>query len=864
MEKFDKEIILSGISNINVADNCEDGACCDIVNMHNNNGVWSVCGMPEKVVESGNRVCKFMHCNNDFAHLISYDGRSVYWEANIDEEKSEFVRTRIADINDVISFEAMGNILISVCESGNQYSIFNKGGYSHIGKIEIPLLNFRLKHFVESSDIIYGLKLPSEMGDKAGNLENYSFIAEAFYNNTIMKMVNSANTSRTFNSPFLIRYAIRLFDGSYIKPSAPILMTPERNIKEHFRKNITIEKSNSGYTTSAILTDFRNYSLFFDANSLPSDKWDDIISSVDIFVSKPLFIATENFYNVKEHSIRDYDNGNSYRVDLEFPTLSDEEIKESLLNESLFYKVASYKLRELRDEKTFEEPITPPVSIEALPTQEILPIDNFSHYNFSGDVWFAYNSRFHIGNIRRYLPQPFNISTFIVPQNIFNGHSAEYEIKDVTECHIKVLVKSTTGDKYVEMDSSISTEGFLTPYISFPDSRATQMEIWIKHRDGRNRYISLPLKSSEVENMAYYINDDYKSIVFEEFRGEIPTENRYDYDYFPNLLRVSNSENPFYFPQELSYSVSNGKILNIAAVTTELSQGRYGDFPLYVFTSEGIWALQQGDGDVIYKSLLPVSRDIALSKKSIVNTDNAIIFLSEKGLMLLNGSNVAQISTFGLERYDNVKEREVTGKNFNITSSQNIVDDFKSYISSADIEFNYINNELLFLREGDNYMYAFSLNGGMWSRVAFTNNALNKFIKLYPQLLMADVKGNIYNLSKENETDTIPFIFSTRAIKILNNYTLKQIKEIIFKGELDYINDGDFTLEVEASNLPDREFRTISKTSIKNSFADGVRIPIYAPSYKYFRVSGYGNAKSGMNINNILFTYTLKYNSRVR
>lgn len=863
MEKFDKEIVLSGISNISVADNCEDGSCCDIVNMRNDNGVWRVCGMPEKIIESGNRICKFVHCNNDFAHLISYDGECVYWEANIGDEKSEFTRTRIADINDVISFEAMGNILISVCESGNQYSIFNKGEYSHIGNIDVPLLNFNLKHFIESSDVVYGLKLPSEMGDEAGNLENYSFIAKAFYNSTIMKMVNSANTSRSFNSPFLIRYAIRLFDGSYIKPSAPILMVPEKNIKEHFRKNITIERSSSGYTTSAILTQYRNYALFFNASSLPSDKWDDIISSVDIFVSKPLFIATENFYNVKELSIREYEDGSSYSVDLEFPTLSDEEIKESLLNESLFYKIASYKLRDLRDEKTFEDPIIPTVSIEDLPTQEVLPIDNFSHYNFSGDVWFSYNSRFHIGNIRRYLPQPFNISTFIVPQNIFNGYSAEYEIKDATDCHIKVLVKSTTGDKYVEMDSTISKEGFLTPYISFPDRRAVQMEIWIRYRDGRNSYISLPLKSSEVENMAYYINDDYKSIIFEEFRGEIPTENRYDYDYFPNLLRVSNSENPFYFPQELSYSVSNGKILNIATVTTELSQGRYGDFPLYIFTSEGIWALQQGDGDVIYKSLLPVSRDIALSKSSIANTDKAIIFLSEKGLMILRGSEVAQISTFGLERYDIVNDIEVEGKAFSIKSNQQIIENFKRYISTADIEFNYNNNELLFLKEGESYLYSFTLNSGMWSRVEFSDKTMQRFIKYYPQLLISDNEGNLYNVSKEVKESSMPFAFTTRAIKASNNFTLKHLKELIFKGELDRIDENMY-VEVLASNYPDREFKSIVKATIKNSLVDGVRIPIYAPAFKYFRISGYGNAKCGMNINNIHLTYSLKYFSRGR
>ena len=860
MEKLSKEIALLGIANSNVADISNDGECCDIVNMRNSDGVWKVCGSPQTLGDGNeeNRICRYVHCNSNYAHLISYDGKRIFWEANIVDGECVSVGSAIAEMCDVIGFEAMGNILIVVCNDGNHYLIFNDNSYSLIGQIETPILNFSLKNFYESQSTISNLSLPKPISNSLYNLENYTFIAEKFYEITVTDMVNSANRAKGFNTPFFIRYAMRLFDGSYIKPSAPILMVPEDNIKKPFECKVIVDSNNN----ALINTNYKDYYLYFNASSLPSHDWDDFISSIDIFISKPLFIASDKFSQVKEVSSNQVNT--LTHINLELPTLTDEEIKDKLVNESLFFKIASFKLSELRDSKYLSDNIINSVDTNELPSQEILPIDNFSHYNFCGDATFLYNSRLHIGNIRRYLPQPFNVSHFIVSQSMFNGHTPECSVKEGSKCHIRVLIKSTTGEKSVDMEYVINKTGFISPFISYPDNRATQMEIWFENTDGEKQHISFPLVRSRVENMSYFISEDYKSIAINDFDGDIPKETSNTYDHFPNLLRVSNLDNPFFFPQELSYTISGGEILNIAAVTTELSQGRYGDFPLYIFTSEGIWALEQGNENVIYKSLLPVSRDIALSKKSIVNTDNAIIFLSEKGLMLLNGSNVAQISTFGLERYDNIKEREVLGKDFNITSSQNIVDHFKSYISSADIEFNYINNELLFLREGENYMYAFSLNGSMWSRVTFTNNALLKFIKLYPQLLVADAKGNIYNLTKEKEVGVTPFIFTTRAIKILNNYTLKQIKEIIFKGELDYINNRDFTLEVEASNLPDREFRIISKTSIKNSFADGVRIPIYAPSYKYFRVSGYGNAKCGMNINNILLIYTLKYNSKVR
>ena len=170
----------------------------------------------------------------------------------------------------------------------------------------------------------------------------------------------------------------------------------------------------------------------------------------------------------------------------------------------------------------------------------------------------------------------------------------------------------------------------------------------------------------------------------------------------------------------------------------------------------------------------------------------------------------------------------------------------------------------ILLKEGENYLYSFSLNSGMWSRITFSDKAMLSFIKFYPQLLISDSEGNVYNLSKERKESIMPFVFTTRAIKISNNYTLKQLKEVIFKGELNFIDESGMTLELFGSNYPDRGFHTIAKAHIKNSFVDGVRISVYAPAYKYFRISGYGNAKSGMNINNIHLSCTLKYNSRIR
>lgn len=870
MEKVFKEIGLLGISNIAPADVCNDGECCDIVNMRNNNGFWSICGMPEKILESDNngRITKFVHSNNDYSHLISYDGKTIFWEADIVNGLCSPIRKAIADIDNVSSFESMGNVLMAKCDNGYKYLIFNKNDYSLIGDIEMPLLQFKLETpIIKIGSQLESYKLPYPV-EAGKNFENYRYIANKFYNEAVPAMFDINNKGRTFSTPFLVRYAIKLFDGSYIKPSAPILMTSKEDIRSILKMKAYFFYSDSeeGYTILNPNIFFMANSLWFNTLHIPSSEWDDIISSIDIFISNPLNIASNQSNKVvykNEYFENPNDKKSSFNVDLEFPTLSDKEIRDKLSNESVFYKIASYKLSDLREDINNYKLIYPSFTLDALVTQEILHIDNFSHYNFTGNVSFLYNSRLHIGNICRNLPKPFDMASFNIPDKLINGDDSGLNFEGVNRCHIKVTIKSSVGDKFVETDMNVPKDGYMTPYISYPDSRASLMEIWLEYNNGTKKYVSLPLSGSKVENMAYFLNDGFKGISFEDYNKEIPANREIGFENFPNLLRVSNNENPFCFSQELSYNISSGKILNIATVTSELSQGRYGDFPLYIFTSDGIWALQQGDENVAYKSLLPVSRDIALSPNSIANIDNAIIFLSEKGLLIIRGSEVAQLSSFGLNRCDIIDEKVIKGKDFNIISNQKIIDDFKEFITKSHIEFNYNNRELLFLKEGENYLYSFSLNNGVWNRIKFQEKPLCSFLKIYPQLFVCDNGGNIYNLSKEISDTSMPFLFTTRSIKGSNNFSFKHLKEVNFKGELDFI-ENDMRIEVLGSNYPDRGFRKVSEFSLKGSYCDGVRIPVYAPAYKYFRISGYGNGRYSMNINNILLAFVHKYGAKAR
>lgn len=869
MEKVCKEIVLSGISKVSPPEICNDGECCDMINLKKRNGILEVCGAPTKLLNknSEKRVCQYIHKNMNYSNIISYNNDGVYWEGSIIDNSAVSEPQLIATIKNVMQFESIGNILIIICENGCFYALFDKNRYNYMGDIETPDIRFSLNELTNRSLMDTNVYLPESMfGDIAVKKSNHNRLIEYIYSK--YNEVNiSATKAKKFALPFMVRYALKLYDGTYIKPSAPILMIPNYSLRRWEEHKLKIY---SNYETAYIPHFYYNeniYSLMFDTASLPSKEWDDIISSIDIFISKPIFLMgndpKEGFSLIKDISAAG-DNLSCFDVDMKCDYLNDTELQKRIKEETLFFKIASYKISDLRDENLFPESNLREVNIdfelENLATQEILPIDNYSHYRISGSVTHTYNSMLHLGGIRRYLPLPFSLFSFNTEQKSYNNITPEFALKPQMQCHIRVEINTTTGIFAVEKDSIVGNSGYISPYISYPDSRAIKMEIWFKEDNGNNYYISLPLTASEVENCAYYLKSDFSAIEPQIYNDDIPIGDKFCYESFPNMIKVSKIENPIFFPQEQSYTISNSNIIKIATVTKELSQGRYGEFPLYVFCEDGIWTMQQGDNGIVYSSTHPISRDIAISSKSITSIDKAIVFVSTKGIHILNGSETTMISTFGLNRDDIIKDISIEGENNIIVSNQEYLNNFKEFISTSQAGYNYNDNEVLFLKNGYSYIFSLNLETGEWSRQQFTNTPLNGFINNYPQQYICDSEGTLFNYSNEEVNSVQPFLLRTRAIKGIP-ISYKHLREIILKGDIDSLKDN-MSIDILASNLPDRGFTSIGKFVINSSYSDGIRIPITAPPFKYFRLEMGGIAKEGLTFNGLYLVFESKYKNQ--
>lgn len=225
----------------------------------------------------------------------------------------------------------------------------------------------------------------------------------------VNKRISEASENKLFYAPFVVRYCYRLFDGSMVMHSAPVLMTPslERsvmvsirgvefyeegvlrlfNFQDTFkvRAFMLLGKLQARWTNSSINTDLQ--------------LWKDIVKSVDVFIT-PQFSRIDTSGLIEEirngyeivwsdqyqhvsavHCLMDGIDGNAtsepytrgrfgamysvatamnsdedrtYRNYFAFmlPEYSEDEHMYKIRNASTFYRVASYKTEELLGELT--------------------------------------------------------------------------------------------------------------------------------------------------------------------------------------------------------------------------------------------------------------------------------------------------------------------------------------------------------------------------------------------------------------------------------------------------------------------------------------------------------------------------------
>ena len=615
---------LGGISRNTDDGVSKDGMCSELINARPKNGSIEPVGRPilERQFAEGKSPV-FVHKNGTYEHLISYANDIVLFDSDKVDGQWVVKNTAFAQIPGVKQIQSVGNILVMATGESIHYAIFIGGEYTYLGdQIPEPSIRFSCikEEAVYSDDISCNLE-PAVRIQDVGSLATLNEAGEKIITNSFKASYYKLLQEDVYDAghviyPVLVRYAVRLFDESYVMHSSPLLVGEPNFIRMAVSKtkfdfdSLSVE----GFTYKLIANP-RTIGVKYDLSGLSG--WKDVASSVDIFVSRP-FVINDLDSTIKTVTVLDKNN---MMVDLPFK--SESELLEEIGEISNFYLVKSIPIGDISN--GFENIFAEGKAFKNLEQQEVATDDDFTRSRITGNL-YTYNGKLHVGNIREKLAKPYPLGMFAVS-----------DINEFT-VNTEVHVKTESGMKIVH-GASTAYGAMVSPYLSYPDSRAVKMIIY-----NDKYYDEIPLKPHPFLNIAYSLKGLYPYSITDKYGTYTPLPED-SVSVAPNKLKVSNVSNPFYFPAKQTYTVSSRNIVAMATATTALSTGQFGQFPLYVFTGEGVFALSVGTGDIAYANSFSVTRDVCNNPDSIVSTDDAIVFSTDSGLKVLSGSTVRDISS---------------------------------------------------------------------------------------------------------------------------------------------------------------------------------------------------------------------------
>lgn len=750
--------IKTPLKGITTTSTYEEGEMFSLVNLRPMNGALHPVA-PRKVMQelSQKYDIVFVHQNrgeyeNWIGIMNNERSPSIYWD--ILSDNPDPIQSYHGINEKINSIEQIGNTLSLITDSNIYYLLFQDGKYSFLGELpQLPVINFKTSDQMSSMQYYFS----NEYGSGTVKPDNFIDATKGLVNKAMDLLMNGGTVNgkpidglglQLFDAHF-VRYAFRLYDGTLTKHSAPILIMPIRPIVGNEEENNTDSiKSISYEFTGGSLTsnskiDIHGFrvAMTYDFEQLGNDryeKWEDLIKSVDIFMSQPLGLSS--IENIRKDMPTSTPKSISFNL---IKGMSPEALK-NIENTSTFYLVRSVDLGKkvlgIEAENPFDFlPSTESdfSKMENLIFQEVMSDDQFSHHKQGAGVSYAYNSRLHLANIKTTFFRGFNPEYFLWhnthtqfpiknedgeivgwednTQGNYNG----YLYKDAPDTVYRTLMFEFdifVGSALERVYSSYSGvylgntyRVFMSPFISYPDPRAHRVTLYgIDHEGKWFKLFTTPMYKHNLLNIAFCVNEGLVPIVSSATPDPIPEKtNIYqDISLTENKIKVSELNNPIIFPAKNTYQAGNGSVLAMASNAIRISEGQFGQFPLYVFTTQGIYSLNVGEGEVVYSNIsAPTSYEIPTSK-IVASTPFGVVFTSARGVCIIRGQEV-DLLTLPLQENPiklNIQYREpMEGIILNYSKPMNeylqnidnlIYDPYENeiIISDKESEFNYILN----------------------------------------------------------------------------------------------------------------------------------------------------------------------------
>lgn len=335
-----------------------------------------------------------------------------------------------------------------------------------------------------------------------------------------------------------------------------------------------------------------------------------------------------------------------------------------------------------------------------------------------------------------------------------------------------------------------ATFGLLTPLpppyictlgkelISYPDSRAYKMLVWITH-EGTTWGGEIALKPSRAYNYSYAFMQGGVYITLYPMTAPTISNNLSYYE--DDVVIASEIAVPFHFPVEHSYRIP-GKITDMNVMSSQVMSIQIGLFPLLVFTDKGVYALEQGSGAVLYSRVTPVSNDVCQGRS--VKTRYGVAYMGNGRLNLIQHSERLSLSdVLGRWMPDKTIRNSsgfvsaVAGSIYNIAGvlSDTHFSDYLAY--SPILIYDSRHDEIIVSSSSFGYSYVFSLSEKSWHKIT------DVFVYSDGDIAVREVgtKYDIVYTDMEETAEGTLIHAQTRPVS-LDSFGYKTVQRAILRG----------------------------------------------------------------------------------
>lgn len=410
-----------------------------------------------------------------------------------------------------------------------------------------------------------------------------------------------------------------------------------------------------------------------------------------------------------------------------------------------------------------------------------------------------------------------------------NYEPGEYELVQTT---------NTDSTQFVTING-VTTQGTLSDYGIY---------FYGETRNGQYFYVSVIKQQSYYEIEPIATQNDVK------IDKEVKQEEK-------DVLRVSALDNPFVFPSTQEYKF-DGDIVAIASNAEAISTGQFGQYPLFVFTTEGIWAMQvDSTGKTAYSTQTPFSREVC--NGAVCALSGGVAFTTDRGVMMISGGQVVNLSAVldapeaELLEYSNDLVTEIFKQaDDKLTSVENLkpvpIRQYLKEENGAKLAYNYLANELIVSNKAYGFSYVYGFDSQTWSMIGTTFDVVTNS---YPELVVFDGdNGGVMYEFKDGEganrvvAITRPFTMGSFDFKRLRQAALR----CTFEGKLNFYllgsNDGATFSVITGKEYPSKNGKEPTNVTRRDLITAMSR----SRQYKYFAIAIAGDMEGRITMAELL------------